>query len=67
MVVPVSLDPGRRDPRSPYYEPTDAERERERRLKAEQKAEEARARKALEQHRKKQIRLGFQMIFGDSQ
>ena len=67
MVVPVSLDPGYNDPRSPYYRPTEAERERERQRKAEAEAEEARAREALEKHRKKQIRLGFQMIFGDSQ
>jgi len=26
MVVPVELDPGRHDPRSPYYEPPERER-----------------------------------------
>jgi hypothetical protein len=64
MVVPVSLDPGYRDPRSPYYRETEADRERERKREAERKAEEARAEQAREQHRKKQIRSGFQLIFG---
>jgi hypothetical protein len=66
MVTPVSLDPGYHDPQSPYYRPTKADRERERYLEEKRKAEEAHARKMIEAYRDRQMRLGIQMLFGDS-
>lgn len=51
MVVPVSLDPGRNDPRSPYYEePESVQRRRER----EAEREEAEARRVEKELRRRE-------------
>jgi len=58
MVVPVSLDPGRNDPRSPYYEePEEVQRERERQ-KAQEEAEARRVEKLLREREKAEAVAG---------
>lgn len=56
MVVPLSLDPGRYDPRSPLYQPSKREQqaiqEAEQRAKAQEEAARARAQKASPEHYK---------------
>lgn len=47
MVVPVSLDPGRYDPRSPYYEEPDSVRRERERQKAQEEAEARRVEELL--------------------
>jgi len=64
MVVPVSLDPGYHERRSPYYFPTESERRRKRKREAKQKAQEEHFERMIEKHRKKRIRSGFKMLFG---
>lgn len=59
MVVPLELDPGHYDPKSPLYiEPEPTQEEMWRR-----QAEEARAKAARERARKGRIAAGFALIF----
>lgn len=54
MVVPLSLDPGHNDPRSPLYIPSDREKRERRRREEEAAAEAARAEELRRRYRLRQ-------------
>lgn len=70
MVVPLSLDPGRNDPRSPMFEGchscgTPGAPDPCRRCREEQRRAELEAERYREMKRKYDVRQGFALLFDD--